>query len=221
VQGVIGERDRLSGEWQCAFIPTPQIASMDLEPEIPPAPNDTTEVRFSLEFIDELERKRNPESHLRTVVRSNARKASFSRRRPLTAVNTRSTQLSPLRTLRTVVEFNKEVNVASFSGIPGNATAPRENFFLSMPIREDGIRGLSSVSESSHDPYNPDTKYSPSRRLEFSGDFLRQLQISPKTILGAGRIDPFNSYPIDSAEIQPYMHGLVDYRKSFCFIHSS
>jgi len=194
---------------------------MEPEPEIPPAPNDTSGVRFSLKFIDELERKRNPESHLRTVVRSNARKASFSRRRSLMAVNTRSMQLSPLRTLRTVVEFNKEVNVASFSGISGNATAPRENIFLSVLIREDGIRELSSVSESLHGPHNPEAKYSPSQRLEFGEDFLRQLQISPSTILGAGRIDPFNSYPIDSAEMQPYMHGLVDYRKSFCFIYKS
>ncbi|KAH8767631.1 hypothetical protein BGZ57DRAFT_930098 [Hyaloscypha finlandica] len=189
---------------------------MEPEPEIPPAPNDTTGVRFSLEFIDELERKRNPESHLRTVVRSNARKASFSRRRSLTAVNTRSMQLSPLRTLRTVVEFNKEVNVASFSEISGNATAPRENFFLTMLIREDGIRELPSVSESPHDPHNPKTKYSPIQSLEFGEDFLRQLQISPKTILGAGRIDPLNSYPIDSAEMQPYMHGLVDYHAFIC-----
>jgi hypothetical protein len=130
-------------------------------------------------------------------------------------------QLNPLKTLRTVVEFNKEVNVASFSEISGNATAPRESFFLTMLIREDGIRELSSVSESPHDPHNPKTKYSPRQSLEFGEDFLRQLQISPKTILGAGRIDPLNSYPIDSAEMQPYMHGLVDYRKSFCFIYNS
>jgi hypothetical protein len=121
----------------------------------------------------------------------------------------------------TVVEFNKEVNLASFSEISGNATAPRENSFLTMLIRQDGIRELSSVNESPHDPHSPKTKYSPRQSLEFGEDFLRQLQISPKTTLGAGRIDPFNSYPIDSAEMQPYMHGLVDYRKSFCLIYNS
>lgn len=39
---------------------------------------------------------------------------------------------------------------------------------------------------------------------------LLQGFLSPKTILGAGRIDPFASYPIDA---KPYMHYLVDYCK--------
>jgi hypothetical protein len=195
------------------------MANIKSEPGFPLPSNDTTGVQFPLEFIDELELKGNPESHLRTVVRSKARKASFLRRRSLTAVNPCLMHLSPLRTLETVVEFNKEVNVAPFSRSSGNSTAPRENVFLSMPIREDGIRELSNISESSHGPHNPETEHSPSQGLEFGEDYLRQPKISPKTILGAGRIDPFNSYPIDSVEMQPYMHGLVDYRKSLCLIH--
>jgi hypothetical protein len=43
-----------------------------------------------------------------------------------------------------------------------------------------------------------------------------QGRISPLTILGAGRIDPFQSYPIKT---QPYMHQLVDHCKLSQFLH--
>jgi hypothetical protein len=39
-------------------------------------------------------------------------------------------------------------------------------------------------------------------------------RISPQTILGAGRVDPFQSYPIYA---QPYMHNLIDHCKSLHF----
>jgi hypothetical protein len=34
--------------------------------------------------------------------------------------------------------------------------------------------------------------------------------VSPRTVLGEGRIDPFDIYPI---KMQPYMHYLVDHCK--------
>lgn len=50
---------------------------------------------------------------------------------------------------------------------------------------------------------------------------LHQQQISPRSILDSWRTDPFNTYPIDSSEMQPYMHSLVDYRKYYHFFDIS
>lgn len=36
--------------------------------------------------------------------------------------------------------------------------------------------------------------------------------ISPQTLVGQGRIDPFNSFPV---KMSPYMHHLIDYCKEF------
>ena len=117
-----------------------QMANIKPEPGIPLPSDDTTEEQFPLEFIDELELKRNPVSHLRTVIRSNAKKASFLRRRSLTAVNTRLLHLRPRRSLETVIDFKKEIHETSVSGSLGNVTAPKEDISLAMPIREDCIR---------------------------------------------------------------------------------
>jgi len=48
-------------------------------------------------------------------------------------------------------------------------------------------------------------------------DIQRQImhQFSPQTMLGAGRVDPFQCYPIKA---EPYVHNLVDHCKRWLFI---
>ena len=133
-------------------MPTTQMANMELElePENPLSSSDTNGVQFSLHFIDELERKRDPDSRLRTVVRSRARKSSLLYQRTRSVVNTPSIHLSPpLGRLGDVTESKNEVDLPSSSSTLGNGIARSEDICLSMPTAKAKV-GLITASNSGH-----------------------------------------------------------------------
>jgi len=138
-----------------------------------------------VQFIDELERKQNPESSLRTIVRSNALRFSHLTRQTLNAANTRSTNSNHLRKLAKSSDRQHRKHQAEFMKIQVHEYL---NSQVHQSSRQTGDQGK---------------------------ERLRPQSISPQTILSAGRLDPFSSYPIDMTH---YMHYLVDHCKTFHFI---
>jgi hypothetical protein len=98
ILGVIGQRDRPRAK--SSTITAKEMADTTTELKYPVLTNHVLGVRVPIvQFIDELERKHNPESSLHTIVRSNAVRFSHLTQRTLNAANTRSTNSNPLRKL--------------------------------------------------------------------------------------------------------------------------
>jgi hypothetical protein len=247
------------------------MADATSELEGPMSTNHVFGVRVPIfQFIDELERKHNPDSSLRTIVRANAMKNSHLTRRTLNAANTRSTRSNDLRKLGKatdgieIIESN-ETDAGSLSEDRLATIVVEENLPVSK-TRQGSIRERLNVFRSAHHCQNRDddgtiiAAYSPNRTFiqfdanqarqprqhrkhqaevikaqaheylnsqvhqsskktgEQGKERLRTKSISPQTILSAGRIDPFSSYPIDMTH---YMHYLVDHCKNFHFIDMS
>ena len=264
---VIGQRDHPRAK--SSTITAMEMADTTTELEDPVPTNHAFGVQVPIvQFIDELERKHNPESSLRTIVRSNALRISHLTRRTLNATTTRSTNSNHLRKLakapdRTeIIEPNEETDARSLSDDRGTTIVVEENLFVSK-TRQDSIRERLNVFRPAHhcqgrgDNGTIITEYSSNRTFiqfdphqarrprqrrkhqaevmkvqvheylnsqvhqssretgEQGKERLRSQSISPQTILGAGRIDPFSSYPIDMTH---YMHNLVDHCKTFHFI---
>jgi hypothetical protein len=268
--GVIGQQDRPGAK--SSTITAKEMADTTTRPEHTVPTDHAVGVQVPIvQFIDELERKYNPESSLRTIVRSNALKFSHLTRRTLNAANTRSTNSNNLRKLakasdRTeIIESNEETDAGSLSEDQGTTIVVEENLSVSK-TRQDSIRERLNVFRSAHHCQGRDddgtiiTAYSSNRTFiqfdphqarqprqhrkhqaevmkvqvheylnsqvhqssrqtgEQDKERIRSQSISPQTILGAGRIDPFSSYPIDMPH---HMHYLVDHCKTFHFIDMS
>jgi hypothetical protein len=270
ILGVISPRDRPGAKSSTITAKAMADATTELEDSVPTNHDFGVQVP-SFQFIDELERQHNPESSLRTIVRSNALKISHLTRRSLNAANTRSTNSNRLRKLAKAsdhtetIESNEETDAGSLSGDRG-ATIVVEKHLSVSKTRQDSIRERWNVFRPAHHCQNRDddgtiiTAYSSNRTfiqfdphqarqprqhrkhkaevmevqvheymnsqvhqsstqtVEQGKNRLRSQSISPQTILGAGRIDPFSSYPIDMLH---HMHYLVDHCKTFHFIDIS
>ncbi|PMD46029.1 hypothetical protein L207DRAFT_628653 [Hyaloscypha variabilis F] len=131
--------------------------------------------RVQLQWINEGERRQDKKSHLRTLVRSNAKVFSDLRRRQ------QNTAATPSTTYRRPLAATRESKVS----------------VLNSQDEDELLSASEQISESSE------------RYLH------QQREVSPQTILGAGRVDPFNSYPI---EMTSHAHRLLDYCKSSNFI---
>jgi len=162
-------------------------------------------------FIDEQERKQNPKSHLRTIVRSNARK-STSLKRKLEQTPIFSSPyvrvIEPEVLVTTKVEVGPPREVES-----SRALSPR---FVKFKPYQTGPRKSTQKRQSKELDSRVDNfvesrnlQLSPRRRDPGEEDHGRP-PVSPRTVLGEGRIDPFDIYPI---KMQPYMHYLVDHCK--------
>jgi hypothetical protein len=204
---------------------------------------------LQFQFVDEQERKRNPKSHLRTIVRANAKRHALSARRALNVRSVRPKKLEKAKGPRSILNSaaggldepsstdpgiikNKEneklwfdvlVDIgvrdgASFSSDPGSSVGGLEvKRSLSILTKQKGTREISKLSVrksvvKSHG-------HRPSKRApESSGQVADWQLTSPQTILGAGRIDPFDSFPI---RMKHHMHYLVHYCESFLFTRIS
>jgi hypothetical protein len=272
IQGVISRRDRPGAKSSTitAKEMADKVTTTELEDPVPT--NHAFGVQVpSFQFIDELERKHNPESSLRTIVRSNALRSSHLTRRSLNAANTRSTDSNRLRKLAKArdhtetIKSNEETDAGSLSGDRGTTIVVEKHLSVSK-ARQDSIRERWNVFRPAHhcqsrdedgtiitasssnrtfiqfDPHQArqprqyrkhqaevmkvqvheylNSKVHQSSRPtgEQGYERIRPQSISPQTILGAGRIDPFSSYPIDMAH---HMHYLVDHCKTFHFIDIS
>jgi hypothetical protein len=162
----------------------------------------------SLQFINEMERKQNPKSHLRAVVRSNARRSSYFKRRAEDTANSSSLLFKKLQSAlecSNIVGSAVELDAASFSGEPPNESEnpppSRSNFVQFNPQQAKRPRSRKCNEKKKLEvqayEYLSSQAQKLSRRTRHSGEeHPRQQWISPETILGAGRIDPFNYYPI-------------------------
>jgi hypothetical protein len=110
---------------------------------------------------------------------------------------------------------------------PTQSTSRQNRHGTAFSKGRELLMGVQDVQEAPLKPYHnykPQLNYKTRMRLH-SAQMLqfgmnlesqRQQQISPQTILGAGRVDPFQSYPIQT---EPFMHQLVDYCESLLFIN--
>jgi len=95
---------------------------------------------------------------------------------------------------------------------------PRRTTLPSFPKFLDGVGDMQDVQEpllTSQSCYRTRTGLSSGQIRQF-GKLLQQQRMSLQTILGAGRINPFDTYPIKA---QPYVHRLVDHCRIFLFLH--
>jgi hypothetical protein len=179
--GCDGQRDR--PREKSSTITAEEMAHTTTELDYPVPTNHAFGVQVPIvQFIDELERKHNPESSLRAVVLSNALRFSHLTRRTLNAANTRSTNSNHLRKLA--------------------KSSDRQYCKHQAEIMKVQV----------HEYLNSQVHRSFRQARDQGKERLCPQSISPQTILSAGRIDPFSSYPIDMTH---YMHYLVDHCKTF------
>jgi len=213
--------------------------------------NHASGLRF--EFIDEQERRGNPNSHLRTIVRSHVRRDAHSKRRALNTAHTQSTHIRRVENVlypRISVELNDPVDLGPVTRGPGNTSIVGVTFCPSPGSRQDDTREppnlpqlARAVRPTTRTPYSsqnlllqsnsgrnrvlrfregqaglPELRPNPNSQegqlstwsREFGRQYLSQGRISPQTMLGAGRIDPFDSFPV---KMESYMHSLVHHCK--------
>jgi len=231
----------------------PKKMSRSLQP-----PGYTAGVQF--QFIDEQERQRDPSSHLRTIVRSSARKNYNLKQQILKSANTSNN----LRRLKIRMDPTEPVGVSenlnvepllrnahydNITGVTTQSIHSRQHDMQEEPTdsRESTLsQGTKRAYASSQPIVHVPAKHTkrprkrPKRlnktkalerpfygsfnsqsRIQLArGTYLHQHRTSPQLVLGQGKADPFDSFPV---KMQTYTHGLVDYcriiffRPSFAF----
>ncbi|KAE9364532.1 hypothetical protein N431DRAFT_520039 [Stipitochalara longipes BDJ] len=139
------------------------------------------EFQRQFQFIDDRERMQNPV--LRRVVRSAARKHSYStaftRRAPTGSILLRRLERAPdPASLNPYSEHQKPIHT-------------RRRSMPTVQVRKAQCESSSFFTSSA----------------KGGGEIQRQPLLSPQTVLRAGTIDPFYSLPV---KMQPYMYGLLE-----------
>ncbi|KAE9368891.1 hypothetical protein N431DRAFT_347981 [Stipitochalara longipes BDJ] len=165
-------------------------------------------------FIDEQERKHNPSSHLRTIVRSNARRSTFLKRQ---LDQTRIFSSPYCRIIKPEVVVTNKLEVTD--PLEAETSPSSSQHFVKLSPYQ---RGQQRPSRKRHNTelnlqvykyLKSQTQQLPQKKRGSGEEDQGRPLVSPRTILGEGRVDPFDIYPI---KMQPYMHYLVDHYASVC-----
>ena len=162
---------------------------------------DKSGVRF--QFIDEQERQ-DPKSRLNSIIRSNARKYSLSARRSLNA--------SSVKTRRPIKSKGRkeDASVVVYTGDTTLGQSENQSDKGELIIRAPQTPGPDIGNQG---PYEQSFQFA-NLKSDPNGSFVTWRLPSPKTMLGAGRTDPFDSFPV---KMKPHMNYLLHYCKSHMF----